>query len=1223
MAISIISREEPNYQYDLFSAFNSDNAEMAAKKSGFLDINKTSGSQDIIGIIEEELDKYGLLSSLFVEFNLVGSLLEPDNPDKLNSLVYIRQENGSNFSQCIKKYSDSIIKEFANKRKYTLFFHPDVFIDPKNPQVCYSIIDKRVNVQFESKEEVEADYYKEVYGDINRFLGKATFPRDYYTILSKASEIREKNIDVNKELSDFHKYYHYLICNDRTSVYITIPILGAQSSNRFEYPGIANIQGQGVLFIFLTIPSGNESKLTDLENVLHCLFKKLGDFVRLISYNYLFNLGLQLQERAREEAMKSAKAAIMSRNMSHNIGSHVMSYLKQHLGSVKDIVADGILSDLINGENELAKKLENTTENTTLPFLMGLGHFISYIQERQDFIATIATDYIPYFGNVNFKDTIYDDLNPDKRAERHTERTNGKTDNILLGNIARSEGLGRNNQSTSKRSGQLADIILNFQDSDNNVFDGNPVVNKDNPIVGRENAEKALKKMRKWEVSVPGGVIGRQAVFSIVENLIRNTAKHGNWRDHGRLELTFNYYTKDSLTKEFCDLKEREATILRKNTDENGNLKLSNEDKVKLAEIRKGLEQWNEDAAPTDKPHLWGGDRKKHNSLMEVLWYFYCQSQDADDLYFVTITDNVNISEDAVDKLRKAVTDPYIDNESRMIEGNKGIKEIRISAAWLRGAKNEEEYYNSGARLIDPQTWKKAPLVYVRQHCGCLQYIICLQKPRKLAVVSRRPFSEGSEKAFKKLNCRYYTPEAYKAEKNKSFDFILFDDSNKAEKEEYSYDALKPISSSRFWKLSDIEELAKKDDKEEPELFKKLQNVTEESLNDILLLLFKELSHYEAEDSIWIDDKTAAANVDRDTNGTTPKYIKSNYITVQDGISKGVHKYIYRTHHDSEKEYSNYIDAVNDGTIEGNIFVEGISGNNSTDRLVRNEKLDDIWFYKHLHAMKEQVAVFDERLFTKIFGIEESHLKDEGTFKIDDSNRDLYRERYYEEIINSNDEQYSSFVDNNTQEEQDRILLEIFRNETSPTTSKDNVDAQNGIKPIVYKQKGVYVFTLIQDPNPDKQNVFNLYGLSKESSITKAICIKIASLSWSQTDGLRFDGKIRCQEDQVDGYVNNYKQFDRISIHQGLLDKLYEMFGIKDKPQDKERLTRQFHQAFSNSKNENKNFLPGFCIHSGRSKPSQIDMPQKLPFIQYASIENAVLDCKYSLVELLDFARYE
>ena len=990
------------------------------------------------------------------------------------------------------------------------------------------------------------------------------------------------------------------------------------------------------IYYYLIRPSLDNKKLNGMfffatnKPIGHHALKEMANLLSDELINILFN-------KVKREAVKSAKAAIMSRNMSHNIGSHVMSYLKQHLGSVKDIVTDGILSDLINGENELAKKLENTTENTTLPFLMGLGHFISYIQERQDFIATIATDYIPYFGNINFKDIIYDELNPDKRAERHTERTNGKTDNILLGNIARSEGLGRNNQSTSRRSGQLADIVLNFQDSDNNVFDGNPVVNKDNPIAGRENAKKALDAMRKWEISVPGGVIGRQAVFSIVENLIRNTAKHGNWRDQGKLELTFNYYTKDSLTEEFCSLKEREADILRRNTDNDGKLKeLSKEDEDKLNDIRKSLEKWTEDAVPTEEPHYWGEDKKKHNSLMEVLWYFYGQSLDADDLYFVTITDNVNISEKAVKKLRDALMEDYIDNESKMIEGNKGIKEIRISAAWLRGAKNEEEYYNSGAKLIDPQTWKKAPLVYVRQHSGCLQYIICLQKPRKLAVVSQRLPSEESEKAFKKLNCKYYTPETYRKEKNKSFDFILFDDSNKAEKEEYSYDALKSISSSRFWKLSDIEELAEKDDQEEPELFKRLQNVTEESLNDILLLLYKRLSQYEIGDSIWIDDKTASANVNRDTVGTTPQYTKSDYITARDGIEKGVRKFIYRTHHDSEKEYGNFIDKVNDGTIKGNIFVEGISGNNSTDRLVRNEILNDVWFYKHLHAMKEQVAIFDERLFTKIFGLEESHLKDEGTFKIDDSNRDLYRERYYEEIINNDDVQYSSFVDDNTPEEQDRILWETFKNETCPTTSKESANALTGFKPIVYKQKNVFVFTLIQDPNPDKQNVFNLYGLSKESNISKAICTKIASLSWSQTDGLIFEGEIT---KKGDNYINNYKRFDCMSIHQGLLDKLYEVFGIKDQQKEKERLTRQFHQAFSTSfvnkiKSDDENsemivankdlpFLQGLCIHSGRSKPSQIDMPQKLPFIQYASIENAVLDCKYSLVELLDFARYE
>ena len=52
-------------------------------------------------------------------------------------------------------------------------------------------------------------------------------------------------------------------------------------------------------------------------------------------------------------------------------------------------------------------------------------------------------------------------------------------------------------------------------------------------------------------------------------------------------------------------------------------------------------------------------------------------------------------------------------------------------------------------------------------------------------------------------------------------------------------------------------------------------------------------------------------------------------------------------------------------------------------------------------------------------------------------------------------------------------------------------------------------------------------------------------------------------------------------------------------------------------------FLPHLMIHSGRSKPSISDMPQHQPFIQYAAIEHAVLDCKYSLVDLLDFARFE
>ena len=113
MAICILNGEQFKYEFDLFSAFNSEDAETAAKESGFF---------NIINLIEKELKDNGLLSSLFVEFNLMGSLLSTDRPDKLNSLVYIRQEEDSGFAEKIKKYSDSIISDFVKNKHFTLSF---------------------------------------------------------------------------------------------------------------------------------------------------------------------------------------------------------------------------------------------------------------------------------------------------------------------------------------------------------------------------------------------------------------------------------------------------------------------------------------------------------------------------------------------------------------------------------------------------------------------------------------------------------------------------------------------------------------------------------------------------------------------------------------------------------------------------------------------------------------------------------------------------------------------------------------------------------------------------------------------------------------------------------------------------------------------------------------------------------------------------------------------
>ena len=93
-----------------------------------------------------------------------------------------------------------------------------------------------------------------------------------------------------------------------------------------------------------------------------------------------------------------------------------------------------------------------------------------------------------------------------------------------------------------------------------------------------------------------------------------------------------------------------------------------------------------------------------------------------------------------------------------------------------------------------------------------------------------------------------------------------------------------------------------------------------------------------------------------------------------------------------------------------------------------------------------------------------------------------------------------------------------------------------------------------------------------------------------------------------------------------MLDKLYEAFDIKEDVNAKNKIVAGLYKSFSShTEGEiiNNNFYPGFFIHSGRSKPGVEVMSQKVPFIQYATLEHAVLDCKYSLIELLDNARYE
>lgn len=954
--------------------------------------------------------------------------------------------------------------------------------------------------------------------------------------------------------------------------------------------------------------------ITSTKDITNYFIKKYKQYTTLAFYLKSFYISF-LQNNIKQESIKSAKAAIMSRNMSHNLGSHVMAYLKQHLNSVQDIISANILSQLfldseniesiIKDPNVWLQRLKNLCEiedngkqlkEIALPFLVGLGRFISYLQERQDFIATIATDYIPYYSGVNFKDFIYDELNPDLRFERHRERAGLQPDNILLGNIARSEGLGRTTSPTLDKSSALHDIVLYFRD-----FDGHQIVAN---APGSTSPKSSLDAMRQYVFSLPGGVVGRQALFSILENVIRNAAKHGDWRNspEKRLEIKFDIYCKTDFDR-------------------------------------------------LDKsPDIFSEEEKKClKAFLPVYRTYYEQAQGIEDLYIITLTDNLSVSGKALMKLRKAITEPYVRDSGEMINANKGIKEMRISASWLRSLEDDTEDHpytitpKEGTEWSQETPWTgKAPVLLAdivkekeTKPEGALRYIFCVMRQKKIALITERKSTiiQRYRKQLLQNSWDVYTFKEYKQPAtNKSYEFIIMDvyrqdgtgkEANYIQKE---YDELRRISPNRLYK-SDV--------LEGRDIIGMLLQDTEQDFkyfDHILKDLYRKIADAGKEDIISISD-----------DKTSKKYQQEPYpnklVEIGDGDCK-INKYLYKKHFEAKSEFDSFMKLQPAQCL----FVEGITGNNSTDRLIRNEPIDELWTYRHLHTIKSKVAVFDERLFSKIFKVDESDIhayrSPVSLPQIEDCPEGDDAEEYFISCSLNIGQKIDEYLKNNPQQEQIfgeisdiRQLRDYIYSHESWFSNSLNKILKADYRSIAYNMKGIDAFTILKTG----KGIFEIYGycgyIQEDEYFGR--CEKIGSIHFE-------NGKFVVQNEMKDfmGQSKNPMKYDYLTIHQGLLDKIYEEFGIKDNAQSKHAFSQAFYAAFSATPEDIIDyedrlqdgeeeevftgfFLPRLFIHSGRSKPAPRDMPQKQPFIQYAAIEHAVLDCKYSLIELLDSARYE
>lgn len=232
-------------------------------------------------------------------------------------------------------------------------------------------------------------------------------------------------------------------------------------------------------------------------------------YIAIVRKNLISDLLLAqiafISSRLYNHSIKSAIAAIMSRNGSHNIGSHVLAAVGTNSIDLPD---DQIL--------------------------------FKYIQHRMDYIAQITTE-IPGW---TYSSLFVQDIMRRFYMQRH-----------LLNNIAKSEGLEAYEYQKRNPNGKVAKnkwgdgiegkLIIKVKKSGSEKYFISPY-------------GKIEKKLDALSLAIPGGVIGQHAFFTIMENIIRNSAKH-EWsgdsskRTQKNLEITIEY--EDNLEKDFVVFK--------------------------------------------------------------------------------------------------------------------------------------------------------------------------------------------------------------------------------------------------------------------------------------------------------------------------------------------------------------------------------------------------------------------------------------------------------------------------------------------------------------------------------------------------------------------------------------------------------------------------------------------------------------------------------------------
>jgi hypothetical protein len=491
------------------------------------------------------------ISNLFIEFSNIVSIYDEEKLDA-HVLTYQRERNSKNavFKKKVETNFPRVIN-YLREKGQTLFNHPNFLLNAPEAACYFSHNDNRsctpedqlanklndfkvLNLNPKTKRSTTKlkkcqDKLKDRVVFINAF-GRE-LPISYDDLLENANKSilpvnalcgcpKECECD---ELSLRHKFNHMLydeaFCKNTNSesIFLSIPLVVVGSNLHTENSDESrrDEKGLGAIFIYIQLKQKGEDSQDQQASIYSSLLReRLINFtqsipgtIKDVAHGYSFQILKKKEREAKSAAVHAAVAAIMSRNLSHNLGSHVFYYTRETLNNL-------VLQFPKKDENLQYIITENDESN-----LKGVSWFLSYLQDRHDFIASINSGEQLNFGPLNLKQDVVDAITPDAVDFRHQAST-PTTNNHLLDFIVKSEQFHRNVATLKKPTGRKKDkrnieIEIKFKS-----------ITSANFLQFRTHDQDFKSIFYDLVFAVQGGVVGTHAFLSIFENIIRNTAKH-------------------------------------------------------------------------------------------------------------------------------------------------------------------------------------------------------------------------------------------------------------------------------------------------------------------------------------------------------------------------------------------------------------------------------------------------------------------------------------------------------------------------------------------------------------------------------------------------------------------------------------------------------------------------------------------------------------------------